>query len=227
MASYKELSDQVKELGTKLGAKTKPNIPPDALSDSMTKIQEVMARLRPYFPPTTEDKARAKSHTLTAQIVNFTTMDAARKKFFNSEYFKEKFLALPEDRKTVAATIPKSAAAIRDTIILYHCWKGNEDAIPRLWKEIETDYKNSPDVARMNGAKEFLGELLDEESVSAIASRLEGHYPTVAALKDFAKLTKLSIPPQSRAKKVPKKTEYERLAETIYAQGGTVRMTLD
>jgi hypothetical protein len=230
MPSYKELSVKIKELGKLVTGKTVPRIPDGVLAESLEKVTSVLSRLQVHFPPTPQEKRAAKAHSISAQIINFTTINPERKRFFQADYFRKKFQALPADRQLVAASTPATAPAIRDAIVLYYFRQGHASGYKELasfWHEIEVDYKDSPSVRKTSQANELLKQLLAKEELEAICATLRQQYPTEADLKEFAKLTKLKIPAQSRSRGVLKKSAHERLAEQIYAQGGVVRLRLD
>jgi hypothetical protein len=228
--AYTDLADKIKELAKMLSGQSLPPLPEGITRECLDSVTGVISKLRAYLPPTAKEKSEAKNHSLSAQIVNFTTMDAERKRFFNLGYFRQKFQALPADRKTISPTTPTTLPALRDAIILYHYRLGHQHGyqeLAALWHEIEDDYKNSPAVRKVAEANELFSDLLGEHELKRIVASLEKAYPAESDLKNFAKMTKLKIPVQSRSKGAPKKTIFERLADQIYMQGGPVRMRLD
>ena len=230
MAAYDEFMDKSRQLGKLVSGKTRLQIPDQLLGKAVASLDQLLASLQPYCPPSPYQKRQAKEHPISAQIVNFTTQDSERKKIFDLGYFKRKFEGLPADRKIVASSQPKTLPAFRDAVILYYYRQGQQDDFKQLRAfrgEIEADYKNHPQVKRVAEARDILRELLSRKKVKDIASILQGKFPKDADLRDFAKIVKLTIPAQSRAKQAPQKTAHERLAEKIYSQGGIVRMRLD
>jgi hypothetical protein len=229
MPSFKELSDKIKDLAKLVAAKTVPRIPENVLTECFEKVASVLSKLQIHFPPTLQEKRAAKTHSISAQIISFTTLNPERKRFFDAHYFGKKFQALPEDRRLVSASTPTTGAALRDAIILYYFRQGHASGYKELasfWHEIEVDYKDSPAVKKISRANELLKQLL-AKAEQEICAVLRQQYPTEADLKEFAKLTKLKIPAQSRSRGAGKRSAHERLAEQIYSQGGVVRLRLD
>lgn len=225
----KELAQKVKDLGSFL-MKSGAAIPESQLKQVDSEIQSIRVRLETFRSPTREDLKSAMSQGASSQIIQFTGLDRARKAFFNAEYFKRKFEALPSDRTIVAPFLKKGTAKEYLNALLLYYYFGNAKGDGQLRAfliELQLDYNNSPAVQEATKAKAFLKTLLRQSDSNAVASTLEAQYPSSAELTSFAKLTNLKIPKDSKAKSGSKKTMYERLAEQILKEGGLIRMKLE
>jgi hypothetical protein len=240
MAAYGDLMERVKALSACFKWKKDLPIPQDALTRMIAALDGLLKDIRPYLPLTKneqqeraaagkrraqEERTAAMWHPISAQIVNFT--DATeRKKMFDSNYFQRRFDALPADRNTVAPA-KVTRASLREAIILYYFKRARGDherALRELRMTIENDYKSHPAVKKATEATELLRRLLSMEDVKDVAAILEKQFPSETALKDFAKTVNLKIPPAKRAKKAPRTTAHERLAESIHTAGGYARV---
>lgn len=228
MTSYRDLALRAKELAGLLKPNLKVSFPPEFLQDAEATISSLIRRLCPYLPPTASEKRAAKSDATSAQIVKFTAGDAKRKRFFNAGYFQGKLKALPRDSAAVVPTLPGTAVAARDALILYYYRSeqaGWGRSLKELQAELEADYGRSPEAIRLARFEGVLRDLLTAREIGAIASRLEAEFPDEDSLKAFAKEMALKIPPQARGKKAEKKSMHERLAQSIYERGGVARIS--
>jgi len=226
----KELAQKLKDLGSFL-TKSGAGIPESQLKQVDSEIEAIRVRLERFRSPTTEDLKAAIGHGASSQIIQFTALDRDRKAFFNLEYFKRKFDALPSEKMIVAPFVKKGTAKEYLTaLLLYHYYIGSTEGDGRLrafLTELQSDYNSSPSVQQATSAKAFLKTLLRESDSNAVTSALRAKYPSSAELTSFAKLTNLKIPKENKAKSAPKKTAHERLAEQILKEGGLIRMKLE
>jgi len=235
MTKIAQLRLKVTALGKLLSSDPPVPIKEAEIQKAISEVQALSRRLKKSYEapraPAKSDLAIAKAHPVSARIVNFTTMDGDRKRFFNLAYFKQKFQRLPEDRKAVSVALPrkKAAAGYLDAILLYHHWKGKsvpERRLSKFLQEIETDYRKSPAASQVEEARLIFRKLLSQKTVSKIAAALVTSYPSESELKAFAKAANLKIPPARKGKMTPKMKVHERLAEKIFNDGALVRMEL-
>ncbi len=228
MATYKSLQDKVRDLSKLLARKPQPKgIPQSVLNAGALAVDKIHKNLKPLFPPPPAEKREAKQHSISAQIVNFTTMPAERKKFFSAEYFKRKFKELPADKKRLGGAAPKTPAAIRDAIIIYYFWI-SKGAGPKKLKtfltEIQDDYRNDPEAKRLQDFKDLHQELMGYDDVEKVVAVLTQNFPSSTDVKAFAAGITLRMPVQKRGQTL---TVHERFAKKIHSQGEIARMDLD
>jgi len=234
MATIGDIKDKVKSILTLVESWAKgkvPDIPAQKLEQLVNEFDRLLVDMKKIGPPspTKEDSALALKHALGSQIVNFTTFDAKRKRFFCPAYFEGKFSSLPKDRQVYLAATGKKTA-FREALILYHWWNSRNDGfrgLDEFWGQIQSDYRNSPEVRKVAEAQAIVDELMGLSDVSETAARLLKAFPTDAALKEFAKLVSLKIPAQAKGKGAPRLTAHQRLAKEIHSQGGVSRLELD
>jgi hypothetical protein len=243
MPTLEDLKTRVKDLLTLIEGKSPGkgkgkapkqdlSIPGSEIGRFINEVERTLEGLKRYViaHPTKGDCADAVKHPLGNQIVVFTTRDKKRKAFFSPTYFKSKLNALPCDQEEFLAAAGKKTTAYRDALILAYWWNSRHDdhkAMKVLWREIESDYKNSPEALRESAADGLLQDLMGLEDVSEAAHRLAAQYPSDTELKEFARLVSLKIPAQPRGRGVPKLTPHERLARAIHSLGGVARLQLD
>ncbi len=228
MAAYQELVQLVKDLNTVFGRKTKPALPEKAVDTALRALMEARKAVEPYLPPTPAQKKAAKDHPIASQIKSLTSSNADRKKFFTAEYFKKRFRQLPsEDRKLITQKEPATVKAYLDALILWHYRKGLTDdfaSLKDLREQIKADFENSPEQRAKSEANRIYRELALLEDPAEVARRLEQLFAEEKQLKEFADTLSMKIPAQSRAKKAPKKTSHQRLADAIHAKGSLARL---
>lgn len=230
MTSYKDVANLAKELAAVMKPTLKQPVPQELLDEAGDSLDGLLRRIQPHLPPTPGQKKASRSHPISAQIMKLATQDALAKKFFSAKYFQDRFRSLPDDRKIVSAAIPKTAAAARDALLLYHYRWGMVDEtrdLNTLRESLESDLEASPEVRAARSRKKLYRELMQVGNVEEIAARLEEHFPKEADLKAFAKENKLKIPAQKRGKNVVQRTTYERLAPVIHEQGAIARLKIE